>query len=196
MNLEIIGTGFGRTGTDSMRLALNELGVGPTHHMHVIGKDAHHRQLWLDLVRGGEPDWDHLFAGYPACTDWPSAYYWPQLIEAFPEAKVLLTMRPVETWWVSFKATILQNILTNTNPDSFGQLLIADQVFEGRPDDKNHAIAIYNRNVERVMSSVPSKRLLVHNLGDGWKPLCKWLNLPEPATAYPNANTTIDFLRK
>jgi len=75
MTLKLIGTGFGRTGTDSMRNALNILGVGPTHHMHELGSKAQLRQPWLDLVKGAAPDWQKLFAGYQACVDWPSAYY-------------------------------------------------------------------------------------------------------------------------
>jgi len=196
MTLKIIGTGFGRTGTDSMRKALNLLGVGPTHHMHVIGQDKHHRQLWLDLAKGSEPDWTKLFNGYNACTDWPSAFYWRTLIEEYPEAKVLLTMRSAESWWASFEATILQHILNGDDPNSFSKLLIADQVFEGHPDKKEHAIAIYNRNVNDVISTVDPDRLLVHKLGDGWEPLCKWLDLPVPNSDYPNGNTKAEFFKK
>jgi len=196
MTLRVIGTGFGRTGTDSMRKALDILGVGPTHHMHVIGKDPHHRQLWIDLVNGSKPDWEALFDGYNACTDWPSAFYWSALVEEYPAAKVLLTMRSATSWWESFKATILQHILTNENPNSFSELLIADQVFEGRPDDREHAIAIYNRNVDEVISTVDPQRLLVHNLGDGWEPLCEWLCLPKPNSDYPNGNTRTDFFKE
>jgi len=196
MTLKVIGTGFGRTGTDSMRIALNILDVGPTHHMHVVGKDKRHRQLWLDLVKGSKPDWEELFAGYNACTDWPSAYYWPSLIEEYPDAKVLLTMRSAESWWNSFKATILQHVLHGDNPESFSRLLIAEQVFEGRPDDKHHAIAIYNRNIDKVIATVAPERLLIHKLGDGWEPLCDWLNLPVPDMEYPNTNSTTQFLQK
>lgn len=195
MTLSVIGTGFGRTGTESMRQALNTLGVGPTHHMHEMGKGSN-RQNWLELVKGAEPEWDKLFKGYSACVDWPSAFYWPALIDEYPDAKVLLTMRSAESWWKSFKATILKHILDYNDPNGFAQLLIAEQVFEGRPDDRAHALKIYNRNVEEVMATVSPDRLLVHNLGDGWEPLCLWLGVPRPEQEYPNGNTTKEFLKK
>jgi len=175
MTLRIVGTGFGRTGTDSMRKALNLLGFGPTHHMHEMGKGSN-RQNWLELVKGAEPQWDNLFAGYHACVDWPSAFYWPQLIDAYPDAKVLLTMRSAESWWASFEATILRNIVEYNNPED--------------------AIKIYKRNIDEVLATVAPERLLVHTLGDGWEPLCHWLDCPAPNIDYPQGNTTKDFMAK
>ena len=195
MTLKIIGTGFGRTGTDSMRKALNILGVGPTHHMHELGNSAPLREPWLQLVRGEQPDWEQLFNGYNACVDWPSAHYWQTLVEHYPQAKVLLTLRQPESWWKSFEATILRHIQSNDDPNGFAQQLIAKQVFDGRPADREHAIAVYNRNVEQVLATVPSERLLVHKLGDGWEPLCKWLDVPVPGVDYPRGNTTKDFVK-
>jgi len=195
MTLKIVGTGFGRTGTDSMRKALNILGVGPTHHMHEMGSKAPGREAWLNLVNGASPDWELLFNGYHACVDWPSAYYWRELVEHYPKSKVLLTMRPAEAWWKSFEATILKHIQSNDDPDGFAQLLIAEQVFNGRAADRDYAIEVYNRNIENVHSVVPAERLLVHNLGDGWEPLCRWLDLPLPDVDYPIGNTTQDFVR-
>jgi len=195
VTLKVIGTGFGRTGTDSMRNALNILGVGPTHHMFELDEGAPLRAPWLDLVNGAQPDWEMLFAGYYACIDWPSAYYWRPLIAAYPEAKVLLTMRSAESWWNSFEATILKYIQSGDDPNGFAHLLVAEQVFHGRPDDREHAIAIYNQNVEEVMATVDPERLLIHNLGDGWKPLCRWLDLPVPEVSYPSGNTSQDFVK-
>ncbi len=193
MTLNVIGTGFGRTGTDSMRKALNILGVGPTHHMTEVGKDAYLREQWFNLVMGAEPDWDVLFTGYRACVDWPSAYYWRSLVVKYPEAKVLLTTRPAESWWTSFEATILKYILRGDDPNGFAQRLVAEQVFNGHPEDREQAIAIYNRNTEEVISTIASDRLLVHSVEDGWEPLCRWLNLPVPDVDYPHGNTTQDF---
>lgn len=196
MPLRIIGTGFGRTGTDSMRKALNTLGFGPTHHMHEMGQDKPLHQPWLDLVAGAEPDWEMLFTGYHSCVDWPSAYYWPLLVKAYPEAKVLLTMRSAESWWASFEGTILKHIQSRAHPNGFAQRLIAEQVFEGRPDDREYAIAVYNHNVEEVMATVEPERLLIHNLGDGWQPLCEWLDVPIPDEEYPRGNSTKEFNQK
>jgi len=163
--------------------------------MHEIGRGSSITH-WLELVRGAEADWDRLFEGYNACVDWPSAFYWRTLINEYPDAKVLLTMRTADSWWSSFQATILKHIVNYSDPDGLAQQLVAEQVFEGRPDDRNHAIKIYKRNIEEVVATVAPERLLVHNLGDGWVPLCKWLNIPEPDMQYPQANTTEEFLRK
>jgi hypothetical protein len=91
MTLEVIGTGFGRTGTDSMREALTILGFGPCHHQREVIEHPETRAHWRAIACGATPDWDLLLGGYRSCVDWPSAHYWPQLIEAFPEAKVLPT---------------------------------------------------------------------------------------------------------
>lgn len=196
MTLKIIGTGFGRTGTDSMRAALNSLGVGPTHHMFELEEGAPLRQPWLDLAQGAQPDWDLLFTGYNACVDWPSAHYWRSLIKVYPEAKVLLTMRSAESWWNSFEATILKFIQTGDEPNGLARMLVADQVFDGRPDDRDYAIATYNRNVEEVIETVDPARLLVHNLGDGWEPLCGFLDVPVPDFEYPKGNTTENLVNR
>lgn len=196
MTLKVIGTGFGRTGTDSMRIALNQLGVGPTHHMTLINEVPGSRDLWLKLANGDTPDWNALFKGYSACVDWPSAFYWRTLIDVYPDAKVLLTMRTAESWWTSFEATILKHIQSSDDPNGFSHRLIAQQVFGGRPDDRHHAIGVYNRNIEEVQAMVAPERLLIHNLGDGWEPLCQWLGVPVPAIEYPKGNTTEDFNRR
>jgi len=179
-----------------MRKALNILGVGPTHHMHEMGKDAAQREHWLNLVSGAEPDWDVLFKGYFACVDWPSAYYWRSLIDYYPESKVLLTMRSAESWWSSFEATILKTIQSSDDPNGFAQGLVANQVFDGRPEDKDHAIATYYRNIQEVVSTVSPDRLLVHHFSDGWAPLCQWLELPIPEVEYPNRNQREKFLNE
>ena len=196
MPLKVIGTGFGRTGTDSMRKALNILGVGPTHHMFELGEDSPIRPLWLDLAKGAEPDWEKLFERYTACVDWPSAFYWRTLIDVYPDAKVLLTMRSAESWWTSFEATILKYIQSGDDPQGLAQLLVADQVFHGSPDDREHAIAVYNKNVADVIATVPPERLLIHNLGEGWQPLCDWLGLRVPTIDYPSGNTTSDIVTR
>lgn len=193
MTLNVIGTGFGRTGTDSMRAALNILGVGPTHHMFELEEGTPLRQPWLDLAKGAEPDWELLFTGYHACVDWPSAHYWRALIEEYPNAKVLLTLRSAESWWTSFEATLLKHLQSGADPEGLGVLLVAEQVFGGRPDDRAHAIATYNRNTEEVIETVEPERLLIHNLGDGWDPLCNWLGLSVPEVSYPTGNTTKDL---
>ncbi|TIV38339.1 MAG: sulfotransferase family protein, partial [Mesorhizobium sp.] len=188
-----IGTGFGRTGTDSMREALTMLGFGPCHHMSEVMGHAKQKRLWRALARGEAPDWAQLFAGYKSCVDWPSAFYWRELIEAYPQARVILTWRSPESWWESFEKTLLPAIAGSTDQESLGIALVANQVFGGRPQDRAHAIAVYRDNVEAVLNTVPAERLLVHKLGDGWAPLCSHLGVPVPEESYPARNTTQEF---
>jgi len=193
MSIRVIGTGFGRTGTDSMREALTILGFGPCHHMSEVMAKEEQKRLWRALAKGAAPDWNALFSGYNSCTDWPSAHYWPELIKAYPDARVILTWRSPESWWESFEKTILAGIGQIEDQDALGLTLIASQVFAGRPHDRAHAIAVYEANVAAVMATVPRERLLVHRLGDGWEPLCAHLGVPVPDEAYPNRNNTKEF---
>ena len=193
MTLKVIGTGFGRTGTDSMREALTMLGFGPCHHMFEVIGNPEQKARWRAMVAGGPKDWKSLFEGYAACVDWPSAHYWRELVQAYPEAKVILTWRSAESWWDSFAKTILQGISTNDDPASIGKALIERQIFGGRIADREHALAVYRANVDAVLAEVPPGRLLVHRLGDGWAPLCAHLGVPVPDAPYPHGNTTEAF---
>ena len=195
MDLRVIGTGFGRTGTDSMRTALEILGFAPCHHMRALMADPAHKQDWRDMIAGGPQDWEKLLGPYRACVDWPSAHYWPELVRAFPEARVLLTWRSAESWWASYERTILPLLLadTETEESAPGSQLLSLRVFDGRPADRAHCIAAYEANVARVRAEVPPERLLVHALGDGWEPLCAHLGVPVPEVPYPHANTASEF---
>jgi len=168
------------------------LGLGPCHYMLEVN-DEEQQRLWRALARGENPGWDRLFAGYNSCIDRPSAFYWRELIERYPDAKVLLTTRSLESWWESFEKTILAGILQSTDEASLGLALIRDQVFAGRPDDRAHAIAAYEAKVAAVKATVPASRLFVHNLGDGWEPLCRHLGVPVPSEPYPSRNSTSNF---
>lgn len=106
-----------------------------------------------------------MFAGYASCVDWPSAYYWRELVDFYPEARVVLTYRSAESWWQSFEKTIVPGIQASVEPESLGIALIRDKVFGGRLADRDHAIALYDENVKAVRATVPPERLLVHNLG-------------------------------
>ena len=198
MTLKVIGAGFGRTGTDSMREALNILGFGPCHHMRELLKDPEHAKLWSSVYAGALPDWDLLLGGYNSCVDWPSAYYWPQLVEAYPQARVILTWRTAESWWTSFEKTILPRILSDkkSNTTQKNAELVGPLVFHGRPQDRDYCISVYEANVAAVKEQVPEDRLLVHGLGDGWEPLCAHLGVPVPDVPYPSSNSASEFQKE
>lgn len=193
MPLKVIGTGFGRTGTDSMREALTILEFGPCHHMFEVMANPEQKTRWRDMVAGGPRDWESLFEGYVACVDWPSAHYWRELIAAYPEAKVILTWRSPESWWKSLSETLLKVDDARPDPASLGRALIATQVFGGRMTDRDHAIAVYEAHVSAVLADVPPGRLLVHRIGDGWPSLCAHLGVAVPDLPYPRTNATDAF---
>jgi hypothetical protein len=190
MALQVIGTGWGRTGMDSMREALTILGFGPCHHMFEINASPALRDAWRALAKGASPDWEMLFAGYRSCMDWPSAFYWRELIALYPKARVILTARPAAEWWDSYAKTILQAIGSNPDPDSLVHTLVAARQLQGRPADRDHVIGLYEAHVAEVLSTVPADRLLVHRPGDGWAPLCAHLGVAVPDQPYPNRNAT------
>jgi len=191
--LAVIGAGFGRTGTESMNLALEILGFGPCHHMkEVLGNPAQ-IELWRAAARGELPDWEEAFAGYRSAIDWPSAYFWRELSAYYPDAKILLTVRSAESWYESIDRTILPVLRTSTDPDSIGVRLIADRVFGGRLDDRAHLIAVYKKSIAEVQAAFPAERLLTYRLGDGWEPLCRFLGKPVPDIPYPQSNSSEEF---
>lgn len=192
MALQVIGAGFGRTGTDSMREALNLLGFGPCHHMFEVTEHPVMKARWRGFMASGVPDWDSLFEGYVSAVDWPAAHYWRELIDVYPQAKVVLTWRPAEAWWASYEKTLLRHYRTAEERVSVG-VRILEKVFGDRLDDRDYTIALYEENVRRVMAEVPPGRLLVHRVGDGWKPLCDFLEVPVPDMPFPHRNTETDI---
>ena len=158
-----------------MREALNILGFGPCHHMFEVTAHPEQKRLWRAMVAGAAPDWDRLFEGYASCMDLPAAWYWRTLIDVYPDAKVVLTLRDSESWWKSFEHIAREVIIHSDDPEFLGVALVANQVFGGRPLDREHAIAVYETHNAAVRATVPASRLLIHHLGDGWEPLCAHL---------------------
>lgn len=193
MALSVIGAGFGRTGTESMKLALEMLGLGPCHHMKELLADPEQMALWRGIAAGDPPDWNAAFAGYKSSVDWPSAFFWRELADLYPKAKILLTVRSAESWHASMEKTIFKTLRESTEPDSVGMKLVAGGVFGGRLDDPAHAIAIYERNNAEVQAAFPPERLLAYRLGDGWDPLCRFFDKPVPGAPYPRSNSAAEF---
>ena len=193
MTLAVIGAGFGRTGTESMKLALERLGLGPCHHMKEVLSSPDQLKRWRAIARGGEPDWDAAFDGFGSAVDWPSAFFWRELSEAYPDAKVILTVRSPESWYKSMSNTIFKVLDATKDPDSIGKTLIAERVFGGRYHDRDHAISVYQKNNADVQATFDSDRLLTYHIGDGWDPLCCFLDKPVPDEPFPRSNSTAEF---
>ncbi|MBS0125644.1 sulfotransferase family protein [Thetidibacter halocola] len=199
MSLSVIGAGFGRTGTDSLKSALNILGYGPCHHMHEIMASEVQQQRWLTKAVGENIGWDSLFEGFNCAVDWPSARYWEELAALYPEAKVVLTHRSPESWWNSYSKTILPALMRfreQQDQPSMAWLVVGADYFEGRPDDKDFVLERYADNIARARSSVAPDRLIELELGNGWDALCAGLGVPVPDVPYPSGNTTVDFRTK
>ena len=199
MALEVVGAGFGRTGTNSLRLALNELGFGPCYHMYEVFADLDARvPLWV-AASEGKPDWDAIFDGYRSTVDWPSASYWEEILAHNPGARVILSSRSAESWYDSFSGTIaaLLAMPENLPPHmsdwyAMGNGLI-NRVFDGRQLNRDHAIGVFTAYEAAVKARVPAGQLLVYNVGDGWDPLCRFLERPVPDTPFPRTNTKDEF---
>ena len=193
MALSVIGAGFGRTGTESMKLALETLGFGPCHHMKEVLANPEQVGPWRSAAQGDPPDWEGLFAGYSSAVDWPAAYFWRELCAYYPDAKMLLTVRSADSWYESMANTILKIVKASTDPASLGVKLIGEGVFGGRLDDRAHAIAVYEKNNADVQAAFTQERLLTYNIGDGWEPLCRFLGKPVPDMPFPRSNSREQF---
>lgn len=193
MTLAVIGAGFGRTGTDSLRLALEMLGFGPCHHMRVLFESAEEMERWRAIGAGAKPEWSNVFEGWKSALDWPAARYWKELAHHFPEAFVLLSVRPADAWWDSFRKTIGAMIAKDDDPDSVRNSIIARDTFSGGALDRDHAIATYEAHNKLVRSTIPAERLIIYELGSGWLPLCRGLGQPVPKVTFPRSNDASAF---
>lgn len=199
MSLKVIGAGFGRTGTLSLKLALEQLGFDKCYHMMECTPE--HREVWARAHRGEAVDYDALFEGFQATVDWPSCNLWQQQLEYFPDAKVILSLRDPEAWYKSVMNTIYPTTVEAAASDdedsrAFGvwaQEVTWDYAFDGNLEDKAHAIEVFNRHNEAVKAALPDDKLLVFEAKDGWAPLCEFLGVDVPYTDYPRINTSEEF---
>lgn len=193
MALRVIGAGFGRTGTESLKRALEMLGYGPCYHMYEVLPHQDRVDMWRGILSGAvSPDWEAVFEGYSSTVDWPTAHYWRELSAHYPDARIVLSWRSPESWYASMDATILQIIRGETDPDSIPYKL-GHQVFDGKYDDPAHIMDVYRRHVDEVKAALGPDRLLVLELGSGWKPLCTFLGCPVPDAPYPTGNDGEQF---
>jgi hypothetical protein len=205
MGLKIIGSGFGRTGTMSLKRALEQLAFGPCHHMEELLMHPEQVHYWQGIVAGRRVNWEEVFAGYNSQVDWPGAHVWRDLAAAYPQAKVIHTLRPNEDWWRSFSQTIAALLTSDQQmkppPHIQGVMqvateIISAQTFGGSLTDKEAALAAYRRRTEEVRAAIPPERLLVFDVSEGWQPLCRFLDVAMPATPFPRLNSTEEWWRR
>ncbi len=196
MGLQIVGAGLGRTGTNSLKLALERLLGGPCYHMIEVMGHPDHVPAWVSAVDGLMPDWHALFSDYRAAVDWPAAAFWPELMDAFPDAPVLLSVRDADAWWKSAHATIFAPELLPLMKDSPVGALVGPRLTRRfTPDltDRAACIAAYERHNAEVRRRVPAGRLVEWRPEQGWGPLCAALHVPVPDEPFPRVNTTEEF---
>jgi hypothetical protein len=202
--LQVIGAGFGRTGTMSLKVALETLGFGPCYHMTEMVKNPEHFRLWTAAGAGAPVDWRRLYANYRATVDWPGCLYYRELMDAFGQARVILTVRDPDRWYDSVRDTLFSlktatdSYLASTDiagrrPPLQYENRIWTDLFADRFTDRHFAISIYQQHNLLVQERVPAERLLVYQVGDGWQPLCSFLQVPVPDQPFPRLNDTQAF---
>lgn len=210
--MKVIGAGFGRTGTASLKAALERLGFGPCYHMLEVFENPSHLRLWEAAAAGEPVEWDEVFKHYEAAVDWPVAAFYEQLMEAYPEAKVVLTVRDPEKWYESTRSTIYRiNRVTSLpffsvvglfapEPRRVSKMVnkvVWRDTFGSEFENKRRAIEVFKRHNEEVRRKVPPEKLLVYEVGEGWGPLCEFLGVEVPENEpFPHINDTASFRKR
>jgi hypothetical protein len=194
MALRVVGAGVGRTGTASLKLALEQLLAGRCHHMLEIIGDPSQVPGWTDAIDGRDVDWQQLLDGYVALVDWPGAAFWRELSDSNPEALVLLSTRDPEAWYRSASNTIFNVFAGHAPPGMEAWFASVGRLFASRFSDDfgNPAamLAAFERHNDAVRAGVPAGRLLEWTPAEGWEPICERLGLPVPGEPFPRTNTT------
>jgi hypothetical protein len=214
--MKVIGAGFGRTGTMSLKAALEQLGFGPCYHMTEVFAHPEHTEFWLSAWRGEPVDWGGVLGDYESAVDWPACTFYEELMNRNPGAKVLLSVRDPERWYESTRSTIyklskitarspvfraifaVSAMLSSRRPTrgSLAYEIIWDGTFDGRFEEKPYAIGVFGRHTENVKRRVPPEQLLVYEVGQGWGPLCEFLGVPEPDEPFPRLNDAAEMRRR
>jgi hypothetical protein len=214
--VKVIGAGFGRTGTMSLKVALETLGFDPCYHMTEVFAHPEHTGFWISAWRGEPADWDGVLGGYEAAVDWPACSFYEDLMERHPAAKVILSVRDPERWYESVRNTIYElSVVVPRHPiyrigyklvslfvfRGSGDVDLADEIiwqgtFDGRFEDKNYAIEVFERHNAEIRQRVPGVRLLVYDVKAGWGPLCEFLGVEVPDEPFPRTNDTAEMRRR
>jgi hypothetical protein len=210
--MKVIGAGLPRTATLTQKISLEMLGFGPCYHMVNILADLSLVPAWQSAF-DGNADWDAIFAGSQSTVDWPGSFHWRELIDVYPEAKVLLSVRNGEAWATSMKNTIwgvfyddvlmrdLSNARAKIDPGWNDYMELMKTMWQksgllgemgGVFDPSILAVAMERHNQE-VRDAVPADRLLEWSPRDGWEPLCKFLEVPVPPAPVPHVNDSAAF---
>jgi hypothetical protein len=199
--MKVIGAGFGRTGTLSLKAALERLGFGPCYHMVEFLEHPEHGPRWVAALSGETVRWEDLFAAYESTTDWPACNFWRELADAYPDAKVILTVRDPERWWDSISSTLFAVYRAGALPGSpaaaaemrrMSELLMGG-TFDGRVEDRDLVLRRFEEHNERVRRGIPPERLLVYQVSEGWGPLCEFLGVQRPDEPFPRLNEGANF---
>jgi hypothetical protein len=199
MTLQVVGAGLGRTGTTSLKSALEQLLDGRCYHMIEVFGRPDDAKTWQRAGDGDLPDWDEFLREYCATVDWPAAAFWRELSAAYPDALVLLSTRDADSWWKSANDTIFQALSREPEPgspmDAQRTMILSlwHSHFTLNWDDADAAKLAYLRHNADVRETIPAERLVEWHPGDGWGPLCAALDRPEPDTPFPHVNTTDEF---
>jgi hypothetical protein len=195
--LRVVGAGVGRTGTHSLKLALEQLLAAPCYHMVEVFERPDDVARWRQACRGEAVDWDAVFDGYVAAVDWPAAAFYDVLMDVNPDAFVLLSTRAdAEAWWRSASATIFTAIdRVSTLPPPLEEMAFEMLDTRFTPEWREHdaSIAAYLLHNEEVRMQVPADRLVEWQPGDGWGPICRALGVAEPDEPFPHVNSTAEF---
>lgn len=199
MTLQVVGAGLGRTGTTSLKLALERLLGEPCYHMVETRKRDGDRLAWKAAFEGQPTDWEAMFDGYAATVDWPAAGVWHEIADAYPDALILLSVRDADDWWGSASRTIFPSIASQTPHPASGRTT-SDGMAEAMMQrfttdylDETAAKAAYLAHNADVRATVAPARLLEWRPGDGWQPLAEALGVPVPDEPFPHANTADQF---
>ena len=206
---QVIVAGMSRTGTKSIKQALEILygNNARAYHMTEVLNQPKHLEIWSDLAFGrrqvSQQVWEQLLDGYIATTDMPCAFYFKELAEAFPNAKVVLTVRDESEWFESFCRLLVVvhrfqylRFLPPLNRfwpygTKLNQMVFGDRAFERSEPVREVFIEAYRQHNERVRQSIAPDRLLEFNVQQGWKPLCEFLELDVPQSDFPHSNAGI-----
>jgi hypothetical protein len=189
--MKLIGAGLGGTGTLQAKAALELLGAGPCYHIAEVAEHPEHVPLWQALADDRTVDWEDIFAGYASCVDFPACAFYAELTDAYPQARVLLTVREPDRAYDRVRDTIytLSTAADSPLPDALKRALdgiVWQGVFAGAFEDRELTLDVYRRWPEEVASRVPADRLLVYDVGEGWEPLCRFLAVEVPDTPFPH----------